>query len=68
MPHRIRLPHSCRPFTRESSGKCYHCHEGTAWMEQILLRVLYRPARPEDIDLLLDICDNIRPSIAWPSK
>ena len=33
-------------------------------MEQIL----HRQVRPEDLDLLLDICDNISPGFAWPPK
>ena len=57
-----------RFFARESCGKCTPCREGTAWMEQILTRILHRQARPEDLDLLLDICDNISPGFAWPPK
>ena len=57
-----------RFFARESCGKCTPCREGTAWMEQILSRILNRQARPEDLDLLLDICDNISPGFAWPPK
>lgn len=57
-----------RFFARESCGKCTPCREGTAWMEQILRRILNRQARPEDLDLLLDICDNISPGFAWPPK
>ena len=57
-----------RFFARESCGKCTPCREGTAWMEQILHRILNRQARPEDLDLLLDICDNISPGFAWPPK
>ena len=55
-----------RFFARESCGKCTPCREGTAWMEQILSRILNHQARPEDLDLLLDICDNISPGFAWP--
>ena len=57
-----------RFFARESCGKCTPCREGTAWMEKILARILHRQARPEDLDLLLDICDNISPGFAWPPK
>lgn len=57
-----------RFFARESCGKCTPCREGTAWMEQILTRILHCQARPEDLDLLLDICDNISPGFAWPPK
>ena len=51
-----------RFFARESCGKCTPCREGTAWMGQILTRIFHRQASPEDLDLLLDICDNISPA------
>jgi NADH-quinone oxidoreductase subunit F len=46
-------------FHHESCGKCTPCREGTGWMEKIVQRVKYGLGRPEDIALLLDICDNI---------
>ena len=57
-----------RFFARESCGKCTPCREGTNWLEKILARVLDGQGRPEDIGLLLDVCDNISPGIAWPPK
>ena len=57
-----------RFFARESCGKCTPCREGTSWLEKILRRMLDGYGRPEDIDKLLDICDNISPAIAWPPK
>jgi len=50
-----------RFFARESCGKCAPCREGTSWEEKILQRILDGNGRPEDIDLLLDIGDNISP-------
>jgi NADH-quinone oxidoreductase subunit F len=50
-----------RFFARESCGKCTPCREGTSWLEQILQRILDGYGRPEDIDALLDIGDNISP-------
>ena len=50
-----------RFFARESCGKCAPCREGTSWEEKILQRILEGNGRPEDIDLLLDIGDNISP-------
>ncbi len=57
-----------RFFSRESCGKCTPCREGTNWLEKILDRILNGHGRPEDIDLLLDVCDNISPGITWPPK
>jgi NADH-quinone oxidoreductase subunit F len=57
-----------RFFARESCGKCTPCREGTSWLEKILRRILDGNGRPEDVGLLLDVCDNISPGIAWPPK
>jgi NADH-quinone oxidoreductase subunit F len=57
-----------RFFARESCGKCTPCREGTSWLEKILQRILDGHGRPEDLDLLLDVSDNISPGIAWPPK
>ena len=57
-----------RFFARESCGKCTPCREGTDWLEKILHRILDGHGRPEDLELLLDVCDNISPGIAWPPK
>jgi NADH-quinone oxidoreductase subunit F len=55
-----------RFFAHESCGQCTPCREGTSWMEDVLERILEGNGRPEDIDLLLDISDNISPGLAWP--
>jgi NADH-quinone oxidoreductase subunit F len=57
-----------RFFARESCGKCTPCREGTSWLEKILQRIVDGHGRPEDLDLLLDVSDNISPGIAWPPK
>jgi len=57
-----------RFFARESCGKCTPCREGTTWLERILRRIVDGQGRPEDVGLLLDVCDNISPGIAWPPK
>jgi NADH-quinone oxidoreductase subunit F len=46
-------------YRHESCGKCVPCREGTDWMYKILKRIMHGSGRDEDIDLLLDICDNI---------
>ncbi len=50
-----------RFFAGESCGKCTPCREGTSWLETILRRILDGQGRPEDIDALMDIGDNISP-------
>ena len=46
-------------YKHESCGKCIPCREGTDWMYKILNRIEHQQGREEDLDLLLDICDNI---------
>ncbi len=55
-------------FSKESCGKCSPCREGTAWLEKIYRRILDGSGRPNDIDLLLDVADNISPGLTWPPK
>jgi NADH-quinone oxidoreductase subunit F len=57
-----------RFFAKESCGKCTPCREGTSWLEKIYQRILNGQGRPEDIDLLLDVTDNITPGLAWPPR
>ncbi|MGI8757126.1 MAG: NADH-quinone oxidoreductase subunit NuoF [Acidimicrobiales bacterium] len=57
-----------RFFARESCGKCTPCREGTSWLEKILERILDGHGRPEDLDVLLDVCDNISVGLNWPPK
>jgi NADH-quinone oxidoreductase subunit F len=46
-------------FFDESCGQCTPCREGTNWMESILNRIERGEGRPQDLDLLLDMPDNI---------
>ncbi len=55
-------------FAKESCGKCTPCREGTNWLEKIYQRLLDGNGRPEDIDLLMDVADNISPGLAWPPR
>ncbi len=57
-----------RFFARESCGKCTPCREGTSWLEKILHRIIDGEGRPEDVSMLLDVCDNISPGINWPPR
>jgi len=57
-----------RFFARESCGKCTPCREGASWLEKILERIVDGHGRPEDVNLLLDVCDNISVGMAWPPR
>jgi NADH-quinone oxidoreductase subunit F len=65
----VRAAHRVvRFFARESCGKCTPCREGTAWLDKVLVRIIDGHGRPEDVSLLLDVCDNISPGITWPPR
>jgi NADH-quinone oxidoreductase subunit F len=46
-------------YEHESCGKCTPCREGTYWMTQVLRRLESGEGTKEDLDTLLDTCDNI---------
>ena len=46
-------------YAHESCGKCTPCREGNYWMVQVLRRIEAGKGTQEDIDTLLDICDNL---------
>jgi NADH-quinone oxidoreductase subunit F len=46
-------------YQHESCGKCTPCREGTFWMVRILQRLENGQGTDEDLQKLLDICDNI---------
>ena len=55
-------------FSRESCGQCTPCREGAGWLERIMFRIENGAGREEDLDLLMDLCDNISPGVAWPPQ
>ena len=55
-------------FSRESCGQCTPCREGSGWIERAMYRIEHGGGRGEDIDLLLDLCDNIAPGLTWPPQ
>ena len=57
-----------RFFHRESCGQCTPCREGGGWLEKILRRLEEGGGREEDLDLLMDACDNIAPGVSWPPQ
>jgi NADH-quinone oxidoreductase subunit F len=46
-------------YKHESCGWCTPCREGTDWLVKIFKRIAAGDGRPEDAQLMLDICDNI---------
>ncbi|MEE9465102.1 MAG: NADH-quinone oxidoreductase subunit NuoF [Candidatus Neomarinimicrobiota bacterium] len=48
-----------RFYAHESCGQCTPCREGTTWLIKILGRLTKGQGRPEDIELLLEVTDNI---------
>jgi NADH-quinone oxidoreductase subunit F len=48
-----------RFYAHESCAQCTQCREGTAWTTKILERLLAGKGRPEDIDLLYDLSENM---------
>ncbi|GAB2757242.1 NADH-quinone oxidoreductase subunit NuoF [Salinifilum aidingensis] len=46
-------------YEHESCGKCTPCREGTFWLSRVLERMLAGNGTHEDIDTLLDVCDNV---------
>jgi NADH-quinone oxidoreductase subunit F len=46
-------------YKHESCGKCTPCREGTYWLVQVLTKLENGTGAPEDLDVLLDQCDNI---------
>ena len=61
-------------YKHESCGWCTPCREGTDWLVKIFERIDNGGGRPEDAQLLLDLCDNIEgksfcplgDAAAWP--
>jgi NADH-quinone oxidoreductase subunit F len=46
-------------YKHESCGWCTPCREGTDWLTKIFTRIADGGGRPEDAQLILDLCDNI---------
>jgi len=55
-------------FSNESCGQCTPCREGAGWLEKIMERIETGHGREQDLDLLLDACDNIAPGLTWPPQ
>ncbi|MEA2646048.1 MAG: NADH-quinone oxidoreductase subunit [Chloroflexota bacterium] len=63
-------------YYRESCGKCTPCREGTFWLSRVLRRMEAGGGRDEDVDLMIDVCNNIDgkslcalgEAAAWPIR
>ena len=61
-------------YKHESCGWCTPCREGTDWLVKVFKRIAAGSGRPEDAQLMLDLCDNIEgksfcplgDAAAWP--
>jgi NADH-quinone oxidoreductase subunit F len=47
-------------YYEESCGQCTPCREGTGWLYRILHRIETGRGKPEDLDLLLNLADNMQ--------
>ena len=47
-------------YAHESCGQCTPCREGTGWMHRVIERIVNGKGKPEDIDLLNSVADNIQ--------
>ena len=47
-------------YFEESCGQCTPCREGTGWLYRIMHRIEHGQGRPEDLDLLNSVADNIQ--------
>jgi NADH-quinone oxidoreductase subunit F len=47
-------------YYEESCGQCTPCREGTGWLYRIVHRIEHGQGRPEDLDLLNSVADNIQ--------
>ncbi|MFN2355748.1 MAG: NADH-ubiquinone oxidoreductase-F iron-sulfur binding region domain-containing protein, partial [Desulfopila sp.] len=46
-------------YHHESCGQCTPCREGLGWMLKIVKKILAGQGSSDDIELLLELCDNI---------
>jgi NADH-quinone oxidoreductase subunit F len=61
-------------YMEESCGQCTPCREGTGWMTRILERIVHGEGKPEDLEKLVSIANNIEgrticalgDAAAWP--
>jgi len=47
-------------YMHESCGQCTPCREGTGWLWRVINRIEHGEGKPEDLDLLNSVADNIQ--------
>jgi NADH-quinone oxidoreductase subunit F len=47
-------------YYEESCGQCTPCREGTGWLYRMVDRIEHGRGKPEDLDMLNDVADNIQ--------
>jgi NADH-quinone oxidoreductase subunit F len=47
-------------YFEESCGQCTPCREGTGWLYRMVERIEHGKGKPEDLDLLNNVADNIQ--------
>jgi NADH-quinone oxidoreductase subunit F len=47
-------------YYEESCGQCTPCREGTGWLYRMVHRIEHGEGRPDDLDLLNSVADNIQ--------
>ena len=47
-------------YMHESCGQCTPCREGTGWLWRVVDRIEHGKGRPEDLELLDSVADNIK--------
>jgi NADH-quinone oxidoreductase subunit F len=47
-------------YHHESCGQCTPCREGTGWLDKIVHSILSGKGRPQDIELLIKVADNMK--------
>ncbi|MFC2075484.1 NADH-quinone oxidoreductase subunit NuoF [candidate division KSB1 bacterium] len=65
-----------RFYAHESCGQCTPCRDGSLWLVKVLRRFIEGGGNKDDIDLMLEICDNIDgrticplgAALAWPIR
>jgi len=53
-------------YAEESCGQCTQCREGTEWIHRILTRLENGRGRSGELELLLDICTNMKGKTICP--
>jgi NADH-quinone oxidoreductase subunit F len=53
-------------YHHESCGKCTPCREGAPWVVETLRRIEFGIAHPDELPMLLQICDNVEGKCLCP--